>query len=356
MKILSIVTQLESGGAQTVAVEIHRELVRRGVNSKLVFLYGKDNSAFPLKDYECVLDRRIRNASEYVFIISKLRSMWASFAPDVVLAHTHFSNNICGMLKATGLKGNVLPVHHCVYESYPAACRIADSIARVLGVYSREISVSDEVTKSLGRVAGRGNVATIPNGISLRASAFAKGEARAAFSLPNDAFIVGNVGRLSEQKNQGFLIELLPYLPEVHLAILGEGHLRERLEAQARGLGVADRCHLLGTVVHERVPDFLRCLDVFAMPSLFEGLSIAMLEAYAAQVPFIGNDVPTIADVAKGGAGIVHALNVTDWVSSVDKMRRDPAYAKEISERQWVRSGDFTLNSMVDRYLEVARA
>ncbi len=357
MRILSVVTQLESGGAQTVAMDLHREFLRRGIDSKLIFLYEKDPAVFPQRDYQTLLPRKPRSPLDMARILGGLRSNWRAFRPNAVIAHTHFTNNMCAMVKASGGGGGLLAVHHNLFGSYPAPARALDRVGRRLGLYAGEISVAEPVLRSLPSGAARARGTVILNGQNLSRSAMTKAEARAHFGLPADAFLVGNIGRLAEQKNQAFLVELLGRLPDLHVAILGEGHLRESLTAQATTLGVGDRLHLIGAVVHERVPHFFAALDVFAMPSLFEGLSIAMLEALGAGIPFLGHDVPAIAEVVNGGgggAGLVLPLELDRWQAEIERLRDDPAAAAALGARERERAGDYSVTKMADRYLAAA--
>ncbi|MBC2775886.1 glycosyltransferase family 4 protein [Rhizobium sp. AQ_MP] len=351
MRILSIVTQLESGGAQTVALQLHRAFLDRGHESKLIFLYEKDTAAFPRRDYESVLPHRVRSPVDSTRLLFKLWSSWQRYSPQVVIAHSHYSNNLAAMMKAVGLSGKLFPVHHNVYESYPRVSRLLDIVARRLRLYQREIAVSDAVSDSLRRDAPLADAVTILNGLKLAPSTMGRNAARVSFGLPEHGFLIGNIGRLAEQKNQGFLVDLLPEIDGAHVAILGEGHLRDALLERAERLGVANRLTLVGAVVHERVPDFLRALDVFAMPSLFEGLSIAMLEAFVAGVPFVGHDVRSIAAVTADSAGLVLPLDHHAWITALRRIRDDEEYARHMSNRQILRAGDFTLDAMTDRYL-----
>ena len=355
---MSVVTQLESGGAQTVAVELHREFLRRGIASELVFLYEKDGTVFPQRDYLTMLDRAPRSPVDLARVVSRLRAAWTAFGPTTILAHTHFTNNICAMVRASGASGDVLAIHHNLFESYPAASRVLDRIGRTMGLYAGEISVAQPVQRSLPAASARSHRDVILNGQSLSRSDMDMGSARRSFGLPEEAFLIGNIGRLSEQKNQAFLIEMLAALPDVHVAILGEGQLRQALTGQAAALGVGDRLHLIGAVVHERVPDFLAALDIFAMPSLWEGMSIAMLEALAIGVPFIGNDIPPIAEVTDGGAGgagLVLPLEVARWAAEINRLRADPAATAALATRERARADDFSIARMADRYLAFAQ-
>lgn len=110
-----------------------------------------------------------------------------------------------------------------------------------------------------------------------------------------DRFVLGSVGRLCQQKNHRFLLEVLKELtrlrPEAALLLVGEGELLPELQAQVRQLGLSDHVHFYGTS-HD-VPKLLCAMDVFALPSLFEGLGIAAIEAQACALPtFCSEFVP----------------------------------------------------------------
>ncbi len=116
--------------------------------------------------------------------------------------------------------------------------------------------------------------------------------------------IVGNVARLAEQKGQRDLIAAAPHVlerhPDVRFVVAGEGELRDELERLAEPLG--DRFTFLGA--REDVPDLLASFDVFAFPSRFEGLCLAVIEAQAAGVPVVATPVGGIREtVVEGETG-----------------------------------------------------
>jgi glycosyltransferase involved in cell wall biosynthesis len=116
---------------------------------------------------------------------------------------------------------------------------------------------------------------------------------RTDFGIPADALVVGHVGRLTKQKNQAFLLEVFSKAatqePRLHLAIAGEGSLAGELRGQAQAFECGERIHFLG-----RRGDIAALLtglfDAFAMPSLHEGLPVALLEAQAAGLPCLTSD------------------------------------------------------------------
>ena len=99
------------------------------------------------------------------------------------------------------------------------------------------------------------------------------------------------VGRFSPEKNSFFTIQVMQELhkirPELHLIWIGDGDLRSQIETIIAEKG-SNYIHLLGT--KKNVNDYLRCADLFLMPSLFEGLPIAPIEAQAADLPCVLSD------------------------------------------------------------------
>jgi glycosyltransferase involved in cell wall biosynthesis len=125
--------------------------------------------------------------------------------------------------------------------------------------------------------------------------------AAATPALRKDGPIVGNVARLAPQKDHATLLEAARFLPEgVRVVIVGDGELREELERRADGLPV----ELTGA--RDDVPELLASFDVFAFPSLFEGLCLAVIEAQAAGVPVVATPVGGIREtVVDGETGLL---------------------------------------------------
>jgi glycosyltransferase involved in cell wall biosynthesis len=126
---------------------------------------------------------------------------------------------------------------------------------------------------------------------------------RAELGIGPDAFLVGNVGRLAPQKGQRHLIRAMPLLlervPRAHAVIAGGGDLEAFLRDLADEMGVAERVHVLGP--RKDVPELMHAIDVFAMPSIWEGFGLVLLEAMAAGRPIVASRVATIPEVVVDG-------------------------------------------------------
>jgi sugar transferase (PEP-CTERM/EpsH1 system associated) len=133
-------------------------------------------------------------------------------------------------------------------------------------------------------------VTTIHNGVNIaRFGQAGQLESRVKLALPAHAFIVGTVGRLDPVKDQAGLIRAFATAraahPEALLVIAGDGPCRSDLQQLAAALGLTDRVRLLGS--RDDIPTVMSALDIFALPSLGEGISNTVLEAMASGLPVI---------------------------------------------------------------------
>ena len=117
--------------------------------------------------------------------------------------------------------------------------------------------------------------------------------------LPHDAFVIGGVGRLAEEKGFQFLLSAFARLVQENqnaiLAIAGEGTERSALEKQARDLKITDNVRFLG--YQENGRELFHAMDVFCLSSLREGLPNVLLEALASGVPCVATDLPGVLQV-----------------------------------------------------------
>jgi glycosyltransferase involved in cell wall biosynthesis len=125
---------------------------------------------------------------------------------------------------------------------------------------------------------------------------------RAALGLPLDAPVAGMIARLTEQKGHRFLFEALANTPElsrVRLLAIGGGALESALVAQVEALGLAPRVHFLGP--RRDLGDLLGAIDVFVMPSLWEGLPLSLVLAMGASRACVATRVAGIPEVVDDG-------------------------------------------------------
>lgn len=190
----------------------------------------------------------------------------------------------------------VIGIHHAfgVYDR-PARRLLVNLFRKRLLLLGVSEAVRDQIRRKLPRWP-HSQIATLYNRIDVarvRSQLLNRSEARTALGLPDDAWIVGNAGRLHPDKDQKTLIQgfaqALPRLPEKSLlAIMGSGRLEQELKQLASDLGVADDVLFLGQIAEGR--RYFRAFDIFALSSDHEPFGMVVLEAMAADVPIISSD------------------------------------------------------------------
>ncbi|WP_265112379.1 glycosyltransferase family 4 protein [Halosolutus halophilus] len=149
-----------------------------------------------------------------------------------------------------------------------------------------------------------------------------------------DCVVVGSVGVLSEQKNYRTLLAVADALSddEIVFRIAGDGPRRRALESRIESAGI-ENVEFLGAV--RDLPQFLDTVDIYAQPSLYEGLCITVIEAMAAGLPVVGSSVGGIEhSVADGECGYLHEPDdVTGFCRSIRKLAADPSKRQQFGDR-----------------------
>lgn len=199
------------------------------------------------------------------------------------------------------------------------------------------------------------NVHIIKNGIILKDYIYnpeIRNRIRAEMGLKNKC-VIGHVGAFREQKNHKFLLDVFSRLniPNADLMLIGDGSLKPEIMQKAKDLGVSNRVLFMGS--RNDVADLLQACDIFVMPSLWEGLAIAAIEAQASGLPtLISNEFPKetqITDLCK----FLSLSTPEKWIKQIDKL--SDGYTRRSTYDQIKKSGyDMTMSAkkLRDVYLE----
>lgn len=178
----------------------------------------------------------------------------------------------------------------------------------------------------------------IQNGISLPKYTYSDEKRKACRQKLGlgDEILVGCVGRLSPQKNPFFTVEVAQELvrldPSVKLVMIGDGELRENVEAAIKEHNLQDRVILTGAV--DNVNEWMSAIDCLVMPSLFEGLPFVLVEAQAAGVPCV---VSTGVSEEANLTGLVQFLSLEEskatWATKVLEAAVAPEQRKDTTQQ-----------------------
>lgn len=220
----------------------------------------------------------------------------------LVHSHGYKPNILLGVIPGKKFKV-ISTVHGWAKQTAGMKGRLYEFLdAIALKRMDRVIAVSRAVQ---GDLIGHGlkarKISLVYNGIKIGIpkSSWDAASTRLKFGLPTDAFIIGAVGRLATVKGHSYLIEAMPsILNEIktcRLIIAGDGPLRGELETLISKLGLSETVKLVGHV--DDINGFMAAIDLFVLPSLSEGLPIALLEAMASEKPVLASSVGGISEV-----------------------------------------------------------
>jgi len=259
---------------------------------------------------------------------------------------------------AARVVGARLVLHeHFADPAMPGYQALADRLLAPLT--DRAIAVSESTRRFLvdSRAVPDGRVRLIYNGAPLEEFAPTGPErglrVRASLGIPEDAPVVGSIGRLNAQKGHRFLLEAAPAVlarhPAARLLIVGDGDLMEDLRSQAGGLEASDRVLFAGH--RADVPDVLAALDVFCISSLYEGTPLALFEAMAAGRAIVSTAVDGCREVIdEGETGLlVPASDPPALAEALDRVLSDAALRSRLGEAALGASRRYDVRSCVEQ-------
>ncbi len=214
---------------------------------------------------------------------------------------------------------------------------------RVLNLWiNRFIGITDHVTQYILSVSKMRNskIRRIYYGVP---SIQTVDHAREKLNIPSDAFVVGFIGRLTEQKDLKTLILALKALPHVYGVIIGNGELREELQSFANTHQVKN-AHFLGAVAD--AAQLMKAFDIFCLPSKWEGLGLVLIEAMLARVPIIGSQSGAIPEILGQGryGQIFETGNVDALVQAIQQAQAAQQNRSELNA-QIQRAYDFAIQN-----------
>lgn len=294
-QVVFAITHTEPGGLREIWQDVAAGLEGRGQRTGLVALYPRAGERVEAgaAGWEFILPRR-RPWSAIALVWRVVRWLRRT-RPRVVITGMPFCNvlfSIACPLAATGTR--VILSHHTASFTYQNILNILDKRTGCSPAVAAIISVSDAVGHSFATwpAAYRAKQRTIHNSLPARIEHLIDGMAMAPRDRSDGALRIMTVGRLSAQKNHAQLIRAMAHVPDGVLEIIGGGEDEADLRALIAQLGLAHKVTLAGQFPREETLQRLAGADVFVQVSLFEGHSLALLEAARMGVPLIVSQVP----------------------------------------------------------------
>ena len=336
-KIIEFIDSLNDGGAETLVkdyalmidklkFEIEIIVLRNLTKTANVSVLRENNiKIIPIYKKWNFLYKAIYLFTNRFYTPFKLKCIIKRENPDVI--HTHLAllkylSPISKTLKNIRLLYTCHNLPKLLFDGkrkneFEAAKKLFDSCD------FRLIALHSNMKKELDDMFDVKTTKVVKNGIDFnrfRNVIETQDEIRTSLGIPQNAFVVGHIGRFSEQKNHAFLVEIFKELSNrkdnAYLMLVGDGDLKESVELKLNEYGLGSKVRFLS---HRKdVPRLLKAMDVFVFPSKFEGLGIVLIEAQVSNLKCIVSDkVPREAFLTSYVTSMGLDVSVDKWCDAI---------------------------------------
>ena len=341
IRILNVVGRMDRGGIETLIMNVYRQIDRSKVQFDFLAHYGKENAdyneeirALGGRIYEMpVIKSTTKTYYGRFFTYCRALKKFFKEHPEYHVVHGHMTNTAAIYMPIAKKYGKVT---HTIAHSHLTQTQKTVSRLAALGTDVLRAPIRKEATDyfACSEMAAlwlykqedldAGRVHIIPNGVHTEKFDY-NPEKRQAVRRDlgvEDAIVLGHVGRFFPQKNHSQLLDIFCHYHAVHpnavLLLVGEGELQEEMRQKAERLGLGDSVRFLG--LRSDVEDLMQAMDLFLMPSLYEGLPVVGIEAQAAGLPMVVS------------TEITEELNITGQVHFVPLAEAPDVWAKVIDD------------------------
>ena len=332
-RVLQIMGGLKRGGLETFAMNMYRSIDRtkiqfdflltqvsggdyeeeaKSLGANIFYLPPRNKG---VRAYHKALDTFFKNNHEYIAIHEHISSLTSidpayyamKYGIPVRIFHAHSS----AIQKSIRFHWLHTLLH---YINKPKVRRYA----------THYLGCSDKAIDWVYNYTGvRSKAIMINNGIDCEQYSYndhIRNEVRQEFGINDSDFLIGHVGRFIPLKNQDFLVTILQYIkkskPSSKLILIGDGETLDAIKKRTIREGLSES--VIFTGVRSDVARLMQAMDVFVMPSWFEGLPVSLIEAQAAGLPIVASDtISHDSDVT----GIIHFKSLNDsaeeWANTI---------------------------------------
>lgn len=339
------------GGVEAFVMNYYRVLVNSGVHFDFVCMYG-----------EIAYADEIRKMGGKIYLLPNVKKNYFGYVNGFVdvLKREKYDIIHVNMLSAANLVplrlahdvGIVKVIAHSHNSSAPGIIRkIMDRINRSKIDQYADMKLACDVSAAnwmFGEAEYKaGKVSIINNAIEIEKYMFSESKRHQLREREkwNGRFVIGHVGRFELQKNHSFILKVFREVvvrdPNAVLCLIGDGKLKIEIEKKAEEYGLSDNTCFVGKIDH--VEEYLSAMDVFLLPSLFEGLPFTLVEAQANGLPCVISDV------------ITENVHVLDTMVSVSLSESPEVWAENLlgCKKKKRPDREFIQNRMTEKHFNI---
>lgn len=350
MRILQVITSLQTGGAEKLVTEISPLLMNKGMIVDVLLFDGSETPFYKQLQKTGVRILSLGKTKNVYDVHNILKLIPIIKKYDIV--HSH--NSACQMYVAMA---KVFSHAHCKLVTTE---HNTDNRRRhiwwfkpidkwMYKQYNSVISISNKASGLLEQYIGRRDIKTIMNGVDV--SKFMN-------AVPydhlrkDDEVIVTMVAAFRPQKDQDTLIKAMQLLPDNYkLWLIGDSMRREICEKLAFDLNIGDRIKFWG--IRTDIPQMLKTSDIIVMSTHYEGLSLSNIEGMSIGKPFVASDVNGIHEITCNAGILFKEGDFKQLAMEIKHLHDDHDYYNKTANACLERAKQFDISKMVDKYANV---
>lgn len=360
-KVLHVVGGMDIGGTETMLMNIYRNIDREKIEFHFISYYGR--KGFYDDEIEKLGGKIIplNFSKKYGAFGSlyELKKILSKGKYDVIHGHTLFN---CGFTMAVGwLSGVKIRITH----SHTTFERKDDFLKKLYMNLMRgfiRIFSTDYLacSKKAGIYLFGKNILEnkkyrfLPNYVDYKRfiKDYSKDELRKNFKIEDDEIVLGHVGRFMEAKNHEFILKIAEEMKKngkkIKVIFVGDGNLRESIEKKIREYKLEEEVLITGMV--KDTEKYMKIMDIFLLPSIYEGFGLVALEAQGSGIPVLASEnVQEEVDLEIGLFKKINLdLGIKIWIEEIENiLKHRKNYESRILEEAFINKG-YDLKKIVD--------
>lgn len=332
MRIAQVVNRMDSGGIEMVLMNYYRSMPHEAV--QFDFYYAQDSSFIQKKEMQA-MGAGTYPIPGYAKPLAFHRALYRALKQgNYDIVHVHLSTMSVFALFAAwraGVPVRICHNHSTAYWSEGKVTLMKTLLRPLNKIFANQYFACGSAAGEWmygKRCMAKGKVTIIPNAIDTKCFLYdpdARARLRAELGIEEHALVVGHVGRFRHQKNHRFLLsafrEVLSQRQDAVLLLVGDGEKREEIQMLAQQWGIASRVIFAG--VRNDADKLYSAMDVFCLPSFYEGMPLVAWEAQSNGLACLLSDRITQEAVLRKNARRLPIDNPAAWAEEIRKSTRE---------------------------------
>ena len=352
MKVLHVITSLETGGAEKLMADLLPRLKHDKVSVDLCVFNGTETpflNELRKKGIDIISFGTKGNYYSFRHLLKLIR-----LARQYDVIHTHnTSPQIFGAI-ASLLSGKKWVTTEHTTTSNRRIWWFKPIEKWLYNRYDNIICISQAAADAVSDISGldHRHITVIPNGIDIDKYRHAEPVDRQSVGSTDNKTVVIMVGRFSYQKDQATIIKAMRHLPEsFELWLVGDGDTASELHEVSKHCQVESRVRFLG--LRTDVPNMLKSADIVVQSSHIEGFGLAAVEGMAAGKPVIASDIPGLRDVVEGAGILFKHEDDKGLAKYISEISDDKNQYADLCDNGINKAASYSLDKMVEKYLTI---